>query len=191
MNDKRSERLSGRDFLKSQINNYKYGVISAEEFCKSMQDLGQYGWAILDHNFEKIVYTMIPAICKEHTESKSNDKPWRSAEESEKERKKERDLKFWIGLKDCDYLMGRGHTFTEEREEFFKTGKGRLEPVEYTDEYLAIEPEMERLIRAETGEGGWTGFCHTYWAVKKKVLKEHFGIDWLSIDDRFPGLLID
>ena len=54
-----------------------------------------------------------------------------------------------------------------------------------------IEPEMERLVREETGEGGWTGFCHTYWSVKKRVLKEHFGIEWKSIDDRFPGLLID
>ena len=191
MNDKRSDRLSGRDFLKSQIDNYKYGVISADEFCKSMKDLAQYGRAALDHNFEKIVYVMIPKICKEYTEAKSHARPWRAGEESEKASKKERDLKFWIGLKDCKYFMDRGHTFTEEREEFFKTGKGRLEPVEYTDEYLAIEPEMERLIRAETGEGGWTGFCHTYGAVKKKVLKEHFGIDWLSIDDRFPGLLID
>lgn len=169
--------VSARDYLKSRINEYKYGVISAEEFCLAMKDIGEYPIAIMDREAKRIVNDMIPEICKSYSDAEESDP--------------NRDLRFWIGLKDCTYLMNGGRTFTEEREEYYRTGKGRLEPVEYTDRYLAIEPEMERLIRAETGEGGWTGFCHTYWAVKKRVLKEHFGIEWKSIDDRFPGLLID
>ena len=164
-------------FLKSKIDEYKYGTISAEEFCHVMKDLKQDPLLLIDRNLDRITDEMIPEICRSYLESKEPDK--------------DRKLKFWIGLKDCEYLMHYGRTFTEEREEYYKTGRERCDPVEYTNQYLSIEPEMERLVRAETGEGGWTGFCHTYWRVKKEVLKEHFGIDWKSIDDRFPGLLID
>ena len=170
-------KISAHDYLKSKIDEYKYGVISASEFCRDMEDIEMYPRAVMDKKTERVVKCMIPETCKAYMDAEESDA--------------DRDLKFWIGLKDCAYYLDRGYTFTEEREKFFKTGKGRLEPVEYTDQFLAIEPEMERLVRAETGEGGWTGFCHTYWTVKKKVLKEHFGIDWKSTDDRFPGLLID
>lgn len=164
------------NYLQSKIDEYKYGVISADEFCKAMEDLGKYLPSIGGQSAERAV-RMIPEICRSYAEAGESDQ--------------DRNLKFWIGLKDCEQLIRGNRTFTEEREEYYRTGRGRREPVEYTDRYLLIEPEMERLIREETGEGGWTGFCHTYWAVKKKVLKEHFGIDWKSIDDRFPGLLID
>ena len=165
------------DYLEAKIEDYKYGVITAEEFCKAMEDLGKYPLLLVDRNLDRITNCMIPEICKSYMEADASDK--------------DRDLKFWIGLKDCEYLMHFGWTFTEEREEYYRTGRDRRDPIEYTDRYLAIEPEMEKLVRAETGEGGWLGFCHTYWAEKKKVLKEHFGIDWKSTDDRFPGLRID
>ena len=169
---------SERDFLKSKIDAYKYGDISGDAFCTEVEEyLRAPHYYKSDEDLARVIDSMIPEIIRSY----------RTAEGSEKDR----DLKFWIGLKDCDYLLYYGWTFTEEREEYFKTGRDRDDPVVYTDRYLAIEPEMERLVRAETGEGGWLGFCHTYWSVKKKVLKEHFGIDWQSTDDRFPGLLID
>ena len=87
--------------------------------------------------------------------------------------------------------MERGWTFSEEREEYFKTGFDRRDPVEYTDEYLSVEPEMERLVRAVAGEGGYLGFVHEYDSVKKRVLKERYGIDWKTTRERYPGLLID
>ena len=141
-------------FLKSKIDEYKYGTISAEEFCHAMKDLKKYPLLLIDRNLDRITNEMIPEICSSYLESKEPDK--------------DRKLKFWIGLKDCAALLRGDQTFTEEREEYYRTGRER-----------------------RTGEGGWLGFCHTYWSVKKRVLKEHFGIDWKSIDDRFPGLLID
>ncbi len=33
------------------------------------------------------------------------------------------------------------------------------DPIEYSDEYLKIELELERLIRDEIGDGGYFGFC--------------------------------
>ena len=171
--------LNAQDFFEAKFDDYKYGVISASEFCREMEDLDKYPRALMNENAKKAVNEMIPEVCKAYMEPDPG------------ESDADRDLKFWIGLKDCLYMMSRGRTFTEERQEYWDTGRDRCDPVEYTDRYLAIEREMEELVRAETGEGGWTGFCHTYWAVKKKVLKEHFGIDWKSTDDRFPGLLID
>ena len=50
---------------------------------------------------------------------------------------------------------------------------------------------MERLVRAEVGEGGYLGFVHEYDSVKKRVLKERYGIDWKTTRERYPGLLID
>lgn len=50
---------------------------------------------------------------------------------------------------------------------------------------------LEKLIREETGEGGYLGYCHYYWSVKKRILKERYGIDWKSTADRFPGVMFD
>ena len=128
-------------FLKSKIDEYKYGTISAEEFCHAMKDLKKYPLLLIDRNLDRITNEMIPEICSSYLESKEPDK--------------DRKLKFWIGLKDFAALLRGDQTFTEEREEYYRTGRERRDPIEYTDQYLSIEPEMERLVRAETGEGGW------------------------------------
>ena len=39
--------------------------------------------------------------------------------------------------------------------------------------------------------GGYLGYCHYYWSVKKRILKERYGIDWKSTADRFPGVMFD
>lgn len=43
--------------------------------------------------------------------------------------------------------------------------------IEYTDTYLKIELELERLIRSEIGDSRHRGFSHKYWWTKKKYLK--------------------
>ena len=50
---------------------------------------------------------------------------------------------------------------------------------------------METLVRAETGKGGYLGFCHEYWAAKKEVLREKYGIDWRSPAERYPHIIFD
>ena len=99
------------DYLEAKIEDYKYGVITAEEFCKAMEDLGKYPLLLVDRNLDRITNCMIPEICKSYMEADASDK--------------DRDLKFWIGLKDCEYLMHFGWTFTEEREEYYRTGRDR------------------------------------------------------------------
>ena len=77
---------------------------------------------------------------------------------------------------------------------FWDTPKDHKEdPVEYTDEYLKIELELERLIRKQIGENEKErfGFCHLYWGTKKKILKEQFGIEWQSPAELNPDINFD
>ena len=54
-----------------------------------------------------------------------------------------------------------------------------------------IEKAVEAKIIAEIGEGGYLGYCHSYWAAKKRILKEEYGIDWKSPSELNPGVLFD
>ena len=54
-----------------------------------------------------------------------------------------------------------------------------------------IEKVVETKIIAEIGEGGYLGYCHKYWAVKKRILKEEYGIDWLSPAEKESGVSFD
>jgi tetratricopeptide (TPR) repeat protein len=61
----------------------------------------------------------------------------------------------------------------------------KCDPVEYTEAYMAILPELEAKIDAELG--GVTkglGFCFSYWYKKGEILKRDYGIEWDS-----PGVL--
>ena len=168
-----------RDFLEKLIDEYKYGELSAEEICGKAEDFfaSHNVYCGRDEDLRRVVKEILPETVKTYRETTSDDD--------------KRLLNFWKGLKDCDHLLYFGRTFTEEIEEYLETGRERTDPVEYTDRFLAIEPELEKLIREETGEGGYLGYCHYYWSVKKRILKERYGIDWKSTADRFPGILID
>ena len=172
-----SGTYDAREYLKSKINDYKYGIISGYDFCRTVQEYIHMDPFLPNEDLQRVVYTLLPEICRSYADENVSEK--------------ERDLRFWIGLKDCYSLIERGWTFSEEREEYFKTGLARKDPVEYTDEYLAVEPEMERLVRADVGEGGYLGFVHEYDNVKKRVLNERYGIEWKTTRERYPGLLID
>ena len=55
-------RVFRDDFLKSKIDEYKYGTISAEEFCHAMKDLKKYPLLLIDRNLDRITDEMIPEI---------------------------------------------------------------------------------------------------------------------------------
>lgn len=53
--------------------------------------------------------------------------------------------------------------------------------VEYSDEYLAVLPELEAKIERELkGVKRRHGFCFQYWHTKEEILKRDYGIDWTS-----------
>lgn len=73
-----------------------------------------------------------------------------------------------------------------------EVGKSRLA------EYLRIEKEVDdraqQLTREELGipEGEWCmGACHTFWAIKKQILREEYGIIWRSPQDLHPDCMFD
>jgi hypothetical protein len=35
------------------------------------------------------------------------------------------------------------------------------------------------------------GFCYTFWAVRKRILREKYNIDWLSPAEKNPGIIFD
>ena len=54
-----------------------------------------------------------------------------------------------------------------------------------------LEETVDRQVKKEIGEGGYLGYCHSYWAVKKRILKEQYGIDWRSPAELNPHILYD
>ena len=171
-----------RDYLHDRINDYKYGSISAKDFCEEASHfILSHPLFIEDDDLTRAIEILKPEIHRFYADAPAGE----NAEEPSE------DTQFWLALKDVYYLLQYGWTFSEEREEYFENGMQRDDPVVYTDEYLAIEPEMERLVHEETGDGGYMGFCHTYWQTKKTILKERFGIEWKSPAERYPGIIFD
>ena len=172
-----------REFLLPVMENYKYGLLTEEAFCTTVKQYYDTNELSVhnDDDLQTLTEKMLPDLV-EKLEAQSVSSG--SAEADQK-----RKIEAWILFKDClDLLEGRP-LFSKGREEYVTTGRSWNDAVEYSDRYLLIEREMETLVRAETGEGDYLGFCHLYWEVKKRVLWEKFGIEWHSPSDRNPGVL--
>ena len=174
-----------REFLLPVMENYKYGLLTEEAFCTTVKQYYDTNELSVhnDDDLQTLTEKMLPDLV-EKLEAQSVSSG--SAEADQK-----RKIEAWILFKDClDLLEGRP-LFSKGREEYVTTGRSWNDAVEYSDRYLLIEREMETLVRAETGEGDYLGFCHLYWEVKKRVLWEKFGIEWHSPSDRNPGVIFD
>lgn len=62
--------------------------------------------------------------------------------------------------------MGLFSFFRKKEGSKVYTNSMAVDPVEKTAEYKAVANEVDRLVRAEIGEGGYLGYCHVYWAAK-------------------------
>ncbi len=66
------------------------------------------------------------------------------------------------------------------------------DPVEYTPQYLAIREELEAELQEKLKNfPHGIGFCHVYWGMKKRLLKEKYGIDWKSPAELNPTVMFD
>ena len=54
-----------------------------------------------------------------------------------------------------------------------------------------IEKDVEAKVKAQIGEGGYMGYCHRFWACKKRILREEYGIEWRSLAEMNPGCNFD
>ena len=55
----------------------------------------------------------------------------------------------------------------------------------------SLEKEVEQKVNAEIGEEDYFGRCHTFWAVKKRILLEEYGIDWRTPAEQYPTIFFD
>lgn len=67
----------------------------------------------------------------------------------------------------------------------------RHDPIENTEEYKKIEKELHEKIVAVIGKGGYMGYCHRYWSVKRRILREDYAIEWKSPAQLNPGVMFD
>ena len=55
-----------------------------------------------------------------------------------------------------------------------------------------VEKEVEEKLNEKfKDEPKEMGFCHTYWDEKKRILKEDYGIEWLTPDECNPTAMYD
>ena len=134
-----------------------YGKMTEEEFCTAVKQYYDTHIISVSYNDELKMVTekLLPELI-EKMEALAVSSG--SAEEDQKKK-----IEAWILFKDCLNLLEERTPFSEEREEYLTTGLARADEVEYSDPYLLIERELETLVRAETGEGDYLGFCHLYW----------------------------
>ena len=73
-----------------------------------------------------------------------------------------------------------------------KIGHLRTDPVEYTWEwekiYYDVEAELDRRLANVPRQ---MGFCFQYWAMKRELLMEKYGIDWRSPSQMNPRVMFD
>lgn len=165
-----------RSYLLALVDEYKDGKISKEDLYAVMEHL--VSSAELNVTGDTMVYIMehqLPDACLYYIDEPGD------ADEKE--------LGFWKELKDIEYKLRHGFSFWDRPSNRVHIIKE--DPVMYTDAYLKIELELERLIREEIGEGGYMGFCHEYWWTKKRILKERYGIEWKSPVDLNPMVNFD
>ena len=68
----------------------------------------------------------------------------------------------------------------------------RIDPIEKTEAYLAIEPELEAKIEdALKGVKRGHGYCFEYWHTKQRILEEDYGIEWKSPSVLNPRIKFD
>lgn len=73
-----------------------------------------------------------------------------------------------------------------------KIGHLRTDPVEYSREwekiYYDVEDELDRRLANVPRQ---MGFCFQYWAMKRELLMEKYGIDWRSPSQMNPRVMFD
>lgn len=63
---------------------------------------------------------------------------------------------------------------------------------ENCEEFEKMNEEIDKIASEECKRyKGKLGYCHIFWATKKRLFKEMYNIDWLSPADRNPHIIFD
>lgn len=166
-----------KSFLLAMIDEYKDGIVSREKFNEIMEHFVSTNQLQMDSDddLKQIIRSQLPDACIIYVDEPGMEQ--------------EKELGFWKEIKDMEYRLRYGHSFWDRPKNGLLDIKE--DPVEYTDEYLKVELEVERLIQKEIGEEVYFGSCHKYWWTKKNILRNKFGIDWKSPEDLNPMVNFD
>jgi TPR repeat protein len=87
----------------------------------------------------------------------------------------------------------QGNKQAKERlEKWEEMGPRKYDPIEDTEQFKAIEKELESKIEAELKDKArGRGFCFIYWKAKAKILKQDYGIKWKSPTVLNPNIMFD
>lgn len=80
---------------------------------------------------------------------------------------------------------------TEEWIEAPFNGYLYYDPIEDCTEFKSIAETVDKLVKEEMGDNRLMGSCHMAWAIKKRILKERYGIEWHSVSDLNPNCTFD
>ena len=96
-------------------------------------------------------------------------------------------------LQDSMILYSKKMREARERKRRAEADSLISDPTEESIEYLAIEAAVDRQIRRKIGDRSHygLGYCDIYWAEKKRILKEKYGIEWKSISELNPYVCFD
>lgn len=162
-----------KSFFLALVDEYKDGEITKENLIQIIEHFLEAIDSDLksDSALEEILCNRLPAAKLQFIDEAVEDK----------------ELGFWKELKDMEYRLDYCYSFWNKSKDY------KEDPIEYSDEYLKIELELNRLIRKQIGENeeGRLGFCHLYWETKKQILKEKFGIEWHSPVELNSGINFD
>ncbi|MBD5174066.1 MAG: hypothetical protein HDT08_05475 [Bacteroidales bacterium] len=67
------------------------------------------------------------------------------------------------------------------------------ETLDAVAEIETLDEEIEAYLRSNYPgiKNGMMGFCHFYWAAKKSILSNKYGIEWFSPAEENPNALYD
>lgn len=68
------------------------------------------------------------------------------------------------------------------------------DPIENTPQFLKVVEEVNAEVTTALKEQGLEkklGYIHQFWALKKKILKEKYDIDWKSPREMNPQVIFD
>lgn len=65
------------------------------------------------------------------------------------------------------------------------------DPVENTEEYLAIKADMEKRLYERMKEFRWMSSCHAWWSAQKSILERSYNITWRTPQEMNPRVIFD
>lgn len=157
--------LKSIDYYKKSLHMVKSLCLSYLDYCVPFEEYENY-------IFEEI-YKIADKYAKCLSEKDSNF--YAIVKEFSEITEPYRDKIFWIG-----------------RNAYCSGCFERQDPIENLENYVKVKDEVDQkleMLFADVKKG--FGFCHTYWRVKHRMLRDCYGIWWRSVHDMHPANCYD